>query len=143
MKKTRIAVLVLAFVMLLGVFASCANVPKITVKITFLGLNNETIVETYTAEIKKENPTVLDAVNAVSDAYATNEEYANITMNADGTAVKDVDNCKEDLTPDSNNMIKYWMFYLNGDEPKGDIDEIAIADGDVIVFQYVQEAVEE
>ncbi len=138
----KIAVLLLVVVMMLGVFASCASTPKITVKITFLGADNKAVVDTYTAEIKKENPTVLDAVNAVSDAYATVEDYAKITMNSDNSAVKDVDNCKEDLTADANNMIKYWMFYLNGEEPKGDLNTVEIKDGDTIVFQFVEETVD-
>lgn len=143
MKMTKIAVLLLAVVFVLGMFASCATTPTTTVKITFFNQNNEAIIKTYEAKISKENPTVLDAVNAVSDAYALDETYANITMNEEGTAVKDVDDCKEDLTPDSNNMIKYWMFLLNEEEPKGDINEIAVADGDNIVFQFVEEVVEE
>ena len=138
MKMTKIVVLLMAVVLMLGMFASCATTPTITAKITFFDQNNAVLIKTYEAKISKEVPTILDAVNAVADAYALDEEYANITMNADGTAVKDVDACKEDLTPDSNNMIKYWTVYLNNEEPVGDINEIEIKDGDNIVFQFVE-----
>ena len=39
-------------------------------------------------------------------------------------------------------MIKYWMFYLNGEEPKGDLNTVEIKDGDTIVFQFVEETVD-
>ena len=136
MKMTKIAVLLLAVAMVLGVLASCGAAPLTTVKITFLDENNKTVIDTYTAELRKEAPTVLDAVNAVSDAYATMEDYANITLSEDGASVKAVDACKENLTPDAENKIKYWMFLVNGKEPKGDINDVAIADGDSIVFQF-------
>ncbi len=136
MKMTKIAVLLLAVVMVLGMLASCGAAPVTTVKITFVDENNKTIVDTYTAELKKEKPTVLDAVNALSDAYATMDDYANITLSEDNSSVKGVDNCQENLVPDADNKIKYWIFLVNGKEPQGDINDVVVSDGDTIVFQF-------
>ena len=109
--------------------------------ITFLDQNGKVVIEKYTAEIKKENPTVIDVVNALSDAFATLDDYANITISSDGSSVKDVDNYKENLTADENNMIQYWKFLVNGFEPTDDASEATVKDGDTIVYQYVEDTV--
>lgn len=143
MKLKKIAVLLMAVVMVVSVLTSCANTPKVTVKISFIDQKGSAVIDTYTAELKKENPTVADAVNALSDAYATAEDYANITWNEDGSAVKDVDAFKENLTPDENKMIKYWTFLVNGKEVKGDANDIVVQNDDIIVYEFVEEAIEE
>ena len=136
MKTKRILAILLMVVLAVGLFASCSKVSKTNVEITFIDNKKKSVIDTYKAALTMENPTVMDAVKAVKDAYATAEGYGQITLYADESAVKDVDNCKEDLVPDADGNIKYWMFFLNGDEPVGDANDVALKDGDKIVFSY-------
>lgn len=142
MKTKRIVVMLLAVVMLLGVLASCGGSTKTTVKITFMDADGNIVIDPFTAELKMADPTVLDAVKAVKDAYATAEEFGQITLTADESAVKDVDNCKENLTEDADGYIYYWMFLINGEEPSGDAGDVVVKEGDNIVYQYVKTVVE-
>ena len=142
MKLRRIAVMLLAAVMLVCTFTSCASTVKTKVKITFIDASGEIVIDPYEAELKGDAPTVLDAVKAVKDAYATAEDFGQITLSDDETSVIGVDGRNEDLSPNANGEIAYWMFLVNGKEPNGDANDVAVAEGDNIVFQYVTKTVE-
>ena len=139
MKLRRIAALLLVAVMLACTLASCASTVKTKVKITFMD-DAGIVIDPYEAEIKGENPTVLDAVKAVKDAYATAEDFGQITLSSDESSVIGVDGRNESLTANANGEISYWMFLVNGKEPSGDAGEVVVAEGDNIVFQYVVKA---
>ncbi len=143
MKLKRIALLLLAALMLACTFSSCASTTKTTVKITFIDESGDVVIDTYTAELKTEKPTVLDAVKAVKDVYATAEGYGQITLSDDGTSVKNVDSYKENLTPNADGDIFFWMFLVNGKEPSGDANEVSVSTDDNIVFQFVKRTLEE
>ena len=63
-----------------------------------------------------------------------------ITLDEDESSVKDIDNCKENLTADEEGNIYYWMFYLNGEEPSGSANEVVVKEGDTIVYQFTKAA---
>lgn len=136
MKTKKILALILVAVLAVGIMASCSTVKKTTVQITFIDNNGKKVIDTYDAVLKMENPTVMDAVKAVKDAYATAEEYGQIKLSSDESSVVDVDSYKESLSPDADGNIKYWMFLVNGEEPTGDANDVKLADKDTIVFQY-------
>ena len=143
MKLRRIAVLALAAVLLVCAFASCASAPKTKVKITFIGNDGDIVIDPYEATLKGEAPTVMDAVKAVKDAYATAEDFGQITLSDDESSVKDVDSYKENLTINADGQIAFWMFYVNGEEPKGDANAVVVKEGDNIVFEFVYKTVNE
>ena len=140
MKLKRLAILLLAAVMLACTFASCASTVKTTVKIAFIDDEGNILIDPYEAVIKGENPTVMDAVKAVKDAYATAEDFGQITISDDESSVIAVDGKTESLTADADGNISYWMFLVNTKEPNGDANEVAVAEGDNIVFQFVKKA---
>ena len=138
MKKMKIAALIMVAIMTFGLLVSCSSAPATKVKISFFDeINGEFVVDSLEVELNKENPTVMDAVIAVKDKFATMEGYADIEFTADGSSVKDVDNCKEDLDGDE---LQFWQFFVNGEEPKGDASDVAVKDGDVIVYNFVSQA---
>ena len=143
MKLRKIAVLVLAALMLVCVFASCASTTKTTVKISFIGNDGKIVIDPYEAVLKSETPTVMDAVKAVKDAYATADGFGQITLSDDESSVKDVDSYKENLTINADGQIAFWMFYVNGDEPTGDANDVVVKEGDNIVFEFVYKTVNE
>ena len=142
MKLKRIGLLLLVAVMMVCTFASCATTVKTKVKITFIDDAGNIIIDPFEAEIKGENPTVMDAVKAVKDAYATAEDYGQITLSEDEASVVGVDGLNEKLAGDADGNITYWMFLVNAKEPKGDANEVTVVEGDNIVFQFVKTAKE-
>ena len=140
MKLKRLAILILAAVMFVCIFASCTSTVKTTVKITFMDDSGNILIDPYEAVLKVENPTVMDAVKAVKDAYATAEGFGQITISDDESSVIEVDGKAENLTADADGNISYWMFLVNAKEPNGDANDVVVAEGDNIVFQFVKKA---
>ena len=134
----KIAVLLMVAVMTFAVFASCSSAPATKVKISFFDdIKGEFVVETVEVELTKANPTVMDAVIAVKDMFATLDDYANIEFTDDGKSVMNVDACKENLDGDP---LEFWSFLVNDKEPAGDASDVAVKDGDVIVYNFVSQA---
>ncbi len=135
MKFSRILALAVAAVMLVLTFASCnATAPTInvTLKITpNVDPEFPTILE-VNVPIKSENPTVLEAF--IEGCVVNQIDY---TLTDDELGVLDIDEYPDTITDDG--VSHYWIFTLNGTEPEaGRASDIAIKDGDVIEYIYIE-----
>lgn len=140
MKFSRILALALAAVMAVMCLASCgAAAPTINVTLK-ISPNQDpdfpTILE-VNVPIKSENPTVLEAF--IEGCIVNQMDY---TLTDDELGVLDIDEYPDTITEDG--VSYYWIFTLNGVEPSaGRAADIAINDGDVIEYIYVEYVPEE
>ena len=135
MKFSRILALCMVAVMLVLSCASCAATAptiNVTLKITpNVDPEFPTLLEVQ-VPIKSENPTGLEAF--VEGCIVNQVDYA---LTDDELSVLDIDEYPDIIGNDG--VSRYWIFTLNGVEPeKGRASDIAIKDGDVIEYIYVE-----
>ena len=132
MKLTRILSLMIVGVFFVLALASCgATAPEITVTLRIIADDPENPILDTPVKIQSENPTVLEAFQ---EGCIVNE--ISYTLTEAGDSVKDIADYK-DYT-DENGLVHYWMYYINDVEPSsGKANVNTIADGDVILYEYV------
>ena len=132
MKLTRILTLMIVGVFFVLALASCsATAPEIKVTLRIVADDPENPILDTEVTLQSENPAVLEAFQ---EGCIVNEISYTLTDAED--SVKDITDYK-DYT-DENGLVHYWMYYINDVEPtSGKANVNPIADGDVILYEYV------
>lgn len=132
MKLTRILTLMIVGVFFVLALASCsATAPEIKVTLRIVADDPENPILDTEVAIQSENPTVLEAFQ--EGCFVNEISY---TLTDAGDSVLDIEDYKDHT--DENGLVHYWMYYINDVEPtSGKANVNSIADGDVILYEYV------
>jgi len=137
MKKSKIALILVAALILSFAFASCSKTETV-VNLKFVV--NDSVLIDVPVTMNSESPKVLDVVTEAMVAYADSIGEM-IVLDDEGTGIKTVKDLDIEYTTGYNaetKIISGWEFYINDEKEVrvGLADDVAVANGDTIKYSF-------
>jgi len=137
MKKTRIALILVAALLVSLVFVSC-NKTETVVNLKFVV--NETVLIDVPVTMNSASPKVIDVVNEAIAVYADSIGEM-IVLDDEGTGIKTVKDLDVEYSTgynDETKILSGWEFYINDEKEvrTGLADDVTVANGDTVRYSF-------
>ena len=133
MKKFKLVALVLAVLMMTACFVGCEKTEKVALNVTVTVIaEDDVLFGPVTIPMERpvdDMPTILEAVQ---EAFILNE----VAYENDDMAILSISGLADKVEGD---YTYWWEYTVNGEAPtSGRAGTITVADGDIIVYNYVK-----